>query len=91
MNIDKTNDPKKVNHIDIGKRLAFYLAKNPEKENEILKTVDISTYTLERYKTGKSPKMPFVDLVKICMVCELNINWLATGYTHIKKEDNHEY
>lgn len=76
-----SNESDQINAKDIGKRLSFYLAKNPEKEIKILNELNISTFTLERYKSGKSPKMAFVDVAQLCATCEININWLATGQT----------
>lgn len=80
-----------TNPVEIGKRLSMYLAKNPKKESKLLKNMDISIHTLNRYKRGKSPKMPFIEIVNICLICELNINWLATGQTKIKKRDEEQH
>lgn len=60
-------------------RLGQIIARKPNGRKNVAESAGISLSTLDRYLSGKSPRIPALQLAAICERQTIEINWLFYG------------
>lgn len=82
----------KINLKAIGFRLGLVVAKYPDGKCGAMAIAKISSFTLDRYLTGKITNIPLVSIAEICHGQNVSLNWLLCGDKYDKyliKANNH--
>jgi len=82
----------KINLKAVGFRLGLVVAKYPDGKKGAMAIAKISSFTLDRYLTGKITNIPLVNIAEICHGQNISLNWLLYGddyNQHLVKVNNH--
>lgn len=80
-----------INLKAVGFRLGLVVAKYPDGEEGAMAIAKISSYTLNRYLTGKTSRVSLVSIAEICHGQNISLNWLLYGdkYGQYLIKENH--